>query len=327
MAAAQSDQLRIGTTRPRLQRYLAAHVARDRDLGQQSHGARVHRRVPRALRDRRSAQDPRRSRLLASVAGAVLRRRAGQPRRHRQAAGGDAASTASRSPPSILASSAPSTLKQRFLAAGGNADTFKYQCRKGTTSDGIPYVVEFAFGLHQSGLDAAARRVSQVRHRRQLERRRSAIRSALRIHRRRAGEHAGQGAGQRQPAGDLRAASGVGAHPVCGPRQKLDHPRPTTRSSPMTNSRPRNIANDIIDCRRNRDQQMDAAEEIRGAASRQHPLSSLAHDQGAAHDPERGGVGGDGSGLHGRERQRHAASHGAANLLPGAPQDHGDDRG
>jgi hypothetical protein len=43
-------------------------------------------------------------------------------------------------------------LKQRFLAAGGNADTFKYECRKGMTDEGIPYVVEFVFGLHQSGL-------------------------------------------------------------------------------------------------------------------------------------------------------------------------------
>jgi hypothetical protein len=43
-------------------------------------------------------------------------------------------------------------LKQRFLAAGGNAETFKYQQRKGLTSEGIPYVVEFAFGLHESGL-------------------------------------------------------------------------------------------------------------------------------------------------------------------------------
>ena len=44
-------------------------------------------------------------------------------------------------------------LKQRFLAAGGAVDTFKYQCRKGIDADGIPYVVEFAFGLHQAGLD------------------------------------------------------------------------------------------------------------------------------------------------------------------------------
>ena len=42
--------------------------------------------------------------------------------------------------------------KQRFLAAGGNVDTFKYEQRKGMTEDGIPYVVEFAFGLHQLGL-------------------------------------------------------------------------------------------------------------------------------------------------------------------------------
>ena len=44
-------------------------------------------------------------------------------------------------------------LKQRFLATGGNPDTFKYQQRKGVSDDGIPYVVEFAFGLHQSGLE------------------------------------------------------------------------------------------------------------------------------------------------------------------------------
>ena len=51
--------------------------------------------------------------------------------------------------------------KQRFLAAGGDVDTFKYQCRKGVTDDGIPYVVEFAFGLHQAGLapDGGAPRV------------------------------------------------------------------------------------------------------------------------------------------------------------------------
>jgi DNA topoisomerase VI subunit B len=43
-------------------------------------------------------------------------------------------------------------LKQRFLEAGGNAETFKYQQRKGTTTEGIPYIVEVAFGLHQSAL-------------------------------------------------------------------------------------------------------------------------------------------------------------------------------
>ena len=43
-------------------------------------------------------------------------------------------------------------LMHRFIAAGGNADTFKYQQRKGTTSENIPYVVEVAFGLHETGL-------------------------------------------------------------------------------------------------------------------------------------------------------------------------------
>ena len=38
------------------------------------------------------------------------------------------------------------------MEVGGNADTFTYQRRMGTTEDSIPYVVEFAFGLHQSGL-------------------------------------------------------------------------------------------------------------------------------------------------------------------------------
>ena len=52
-------------------------------------------------------------------------------------------------------------LKQRFLAAGGNIDTFKYQCRKGMTPDGIPYIVEFAFGLHQSGLSRDGLAVSR----------------------------------------------------------------------------------------------------------------------------------------------------------------------
>ena len=45
--------------------------------------------------------------------------------------------------------------KERFLAAGGNADTFEYQQRKGTTDEGIPCIIECAFGLHQSGLTRA----------------------------------------------------------------------------------------------------------------------------------------------------------------------------
>ena len=54
--------------------------------------------------------------------------------------------------PKLLGVIGAEHFKERFLAAGGNLDTFKYQCRKGMTSDDIPYLVEFAFGLHQSGL-------------------------------------------------------------------------------------------------------------------------------------------------------------------------------
>jgi len=51
--------------------------------------------------------------------------------------------------------------KQRFLAAGGNIDTFKYQLRKGIERD-IPYVIEVAFGLHQSGLDKSGAVFRQI---------------------------------------------------------------------------------------------------------------------------------------------------------------------
>jgi hypothetical protein len=49
-------------------------------------------------------------------------------------------------------------------ATDGNAETFTYEQRKGLTpSEGIPYVIEFAFGLHQSGLTqgvpAASRKI------------------------------------------------------------------------------------------------------------------------------------------------------------------------
>ena len=52
--------------------------------------------------------------------------------------------------------------KRRFLAAGGVADTFKYQCRKGVTDDHLPYVIEFAFGLHQAGLAQDGARASRI---------------------------------------------------------------------------------------------------------------------------------------------------------------------
>ena len=69
------------------------------------------------------------------------------------------ASILSRSLLSISALSGPSISRIDFWDAGGIADTFKYQQRRGTTDEGIPYIVEFAFGLHKSGLEQGSDRV------------------------------------------------------------------------------------------------------------------------------------------------------------------------
>jgi DNA topoisomerase VI subunit B len=135
----------------RLQRYLAAHVARDRDLGQQRtvrefvsefrglSGTAVQRKIlaevgcsHQSLADFFGVDHVNRSgiaKLLAAM------RRYSKP-----------------VAPKHLGIIGIEHLKARFLAAGGNIDTLKYQCRKNTDSEGIPYIVEFAFGLHQSGL-------------------------------------------------------------------------------------------------------------------------------------------------------------------------------
>jgi DNA topoisomerase VI subunit B len=136
----------------RLQRYLAAHVARDRDLGRSRtvrefisefrgfSGTAVQRKVLEEVGCSHQS--------LAQFFGIEKVNRGGivkllaSMRKHGKPVA-----------PKHLGVIGAEHLKQRFLAAGGNADTFKYQQRKGTTSENIPYVVEFAFGLHQAGLD------------------------------------------------------------------------------------------------------------------------------------------------------------------------------
>ena len=135
----------------RLQRYLAAHVARDRDLGRQRtvrefiaefrglSGTAVQRKVLEEVGCSHQS--------LAQFFGVEQVNRSGiakllaAMRKHSKPVA-----------PKHLGVIGVEHLKQRFLAAGGNAETFKYQSRKGMTSEGIPYIVEFAFGLHQSGL-------------------------------------------------------------------------------------------------------------------------------------------------------------------------------
>jgi DNA topoisomerase VI subunit B len=146
----------------RLQRYLAAHVARDRDLGHE-----------RTVRDflaefRGLARTAVRRKILNEVGCSYqsLASFFGVER-----ANGDgiarllAAMRRLSKPvaPKHLGVIGADHLKRRFLAAGGNPETFKYQCRKGVT-DGIPYLVEFTFGLHQAGLepDGGAPRVVRL---------------------------------------------------------------------------------------------------------------------------------------------------------------------
>jgi hypothetical protein len=135
----------------RLQRYLGAHVSRDRDHGQSRtvrefvgefrglSGTAIQRKI---LTEVGCSHQP-----LASFFGVEKVNRDGIAR----------LLTAMRKyskpvAPKHLGVIGAEHFKERFLAAGGAADTFKYQLRKGMTPDGIPYVVEFAFGLHQTGL-------------------------------------------------------------------------------------------------------------------------------------------------------------------------------
>jgi hypothetical protein len=135
----------------RLQRYLAAHVARDRDLGR-----------PRTVREfiaefRGLSGTAVRHKVLEEIGCShqSLAQFFGVDQVNRTGIAKLLAAMCKHTKPVAakhLGVIGEEHLKQRFLAAGGNADTFKYQQRKGMTSENIPYVVEFAFGLHQSGL-------------------------------------------------------------------------------------------------------------------------------------------------------------------------------
>jgi DNA topoisomerase VI subunit B len=144
----------------RLTRYLAAHVARDRDLGQQ-------RTVRAFIGEFRGLSRTSVQRKILAELGCSHQSLAqffGVDQVNRKGIAKLLAAMRRYSKPVAakhLGVIGVEHFKQRFLAAGGNIDTFKYQCRKGLTSDGIPYIVEFAFGLHQSGLSQAGAGVSR----------------------------------------------------------------------------------------------------------------------------------------------------------------------
>jgi DNA topoisomerase VI subunit B len=135
----------------RLQRYLAAHAARDRELGQ-------HRTVREFIAEFRGLSGTAVQRNVLQEVGCSHQSLAqffGVKQVNRNGIARLLAAMQKHTKPVApkhLGVIGADHLKQRFLAAGGNADTFKYQQRKGTTDEGIPYIVEFAFGPHKSGL-------------------------------------------------------------------------------------------------------------------------------------------------------------------------------
>jgi DNA topoisomerase VI subunit B len=138
-------------TETRLQRYLAAHVARDRDLGQ-------HRTVREFLREFRGLSGSAIQRKVLEEVGCSHQSLAqffGVEKVNRKGIAKLLAAMRKYTKPVApkhLGIIGAEHFKQRFLAAGGNIDTFKYELRKGVERD-IPYVIEVAFGLHQSGLE------------------------------------------------------------------------------------------------------------------------------------------------------------------------------
>jgi hypothetical protein len=137
--------------RARLQRYLGAHVARDRDL-------RRHRTVREFISEFRGFAGTAIQRKVLEEVGCSHMSLAcffGVDRVNRRGIAKLLASMQRHSKPVApkhLGVIGAEHFKQRFLAAGGQGETFNYQLRKGTTPENIPYVIEVVFGLHRSAL-------------------------------------------------------------------------------------------------------------------------------------------------------------------------------
>jgi hypothetical protein len=205
----------------RLQRYLAAHVATDRDLCQR-------RTVREFISEFRGQSGTALQRKILNEVGCSHQSLASFFGVDRVNSAGIAKLLAAMQrhskpvAPKLLGIISAQHFKDRFLAAGGNIETFKYQCRKGMTPDGIPTTVEFAFGLHQSGLDRGG--VSR------LFVTGATWSAAINNPFRRFGS-TGEGLESTlakvrasEPAGQLRPSSGLGAYPVRRSRQEFDHP-------------------------------------------------------------------------------------------------------
>src|SRR5262249_36466469 len=128
----------------RLQRYLAAHVAADR-------APKRHRTVREFMSEFRGLSGTAVQRKILAEVGCSHQSLAqffGVDRVNRDGIAKLLAAMRKYSKPVApkhLGIIGAEHFKQRFLAAGGNAETFRYEQRKGLTSEGIPYVIEFAF--------------------------------------------------------------------------------------------------------------------------------------------------------------------------------------
>jgi DNA topoisomerase VI subunit B len=133
----------------RLQRYLAAHVARDRELGQ-------HRTVREFIREFRGLSGSAVQRRVLEEVGCSHQSLAQFFGVERVNSKGIAKLLAAMRKytkpvaPKHLGIIGSRHFVNRFFDAGGIAATFNYQHRRGMTEDGIPYIVETVFGLHQS---------------------------------------------------------------------------------------------------------------------------------------------------------------------------------
>jgi hypothetical protein len=139
----------------RLQRYLAAHVARDRELKRE-------RTVREFVSEFRGLSGTAVQRKILAEIGCSHQSLAqffGVDQVNRRGIAKLLAAMRKHSKlvtPTHLGIIGREHLKQRFLTAGGNAETFKYELDKSFTEDGIPFVIELAFGLHQAGLTPQA---------------------------------------------------------------------------------------------------------------------------------------------------------------------------
>jgi DNA topoisomerase VI subunit B len=138
-------------TPARLQRYLSAHVARDRELGRD-------RPVREFIAEFRGLSSTQKQKAILAEIGASyrsLREFFGADRVNKEGIERLLAAMKHNSEPvkpKHLGVIGRDHLKARFLAAGGAEQTFKYERYTGDEDD-VPYVIETAFGVQTSGLD------------------------------------------------------------------------------------------------------------------------------------------------------------------------------